>query len=175
MAKTPISNPDSYLSPSEFLAMVTPQVVRQWVSVDGDDVDLDDLEVNEALLMSLRVASGWVEAAAFHAGTYTADDLAVLTGNGKALLGNLIAKLAIKNLLQFRAAEYDAYRNAIDEANEVLKSISEGVMIFGLQEAADAGVLDHEIETPAQIEALNLASVIAMPLFGRRTNRYPRS
>lgn len=172
MAKTPISNPDSYVTPGEFLAMVRPQLVREWLSTDGNDVDLDELETNETLRQALAVASGWVEAAVFHAGKYDANDLAVLVGNGRALLADLVASLAIKKLLRFGGSQYDAFRDVVQEANDTLQAISTGVNIFGLQEAADAGVLDHVVETPDQLDALNLASGICSQMFGRRSNRY---
>lgn len=104
-------------------------------------------------------------------GKYTPADLEALTGNMAKWLATIVADLAAPQVLGRRFVEFPEFQKRTDEANAVLAALSQGTMIFGLQEQIDAGRIDSEVETPQQVEARQMITYQARDFFGTRANR----
>lgn len=105
-----------------------------------------DYRDSDMLTAILQASSGEVEAACLVGGRYAVADLEALTGNSAALLQSLVADLSMQKLRnrRGRAGEKDL---AVQERNQqMLKDLREGVRIFGLQEVADAGLMEAQFQ-----------------------------
>lgn len=141
--------------------------------LSDDDAPIDDslVPTNTKLLAILRECSGKVEAASMLGGKYTPEDLGDLTGNMAQWLASIVADLAAPRVLGRRFVEFPDFHERLKEAEGVLVALSEGKLIFGLQENIDAGILDSEVETPQQVEDRQMITWQARSFFGRRANR----
>lgn len=120
---------------------------------------------------ALLRASGEVELSCFRGGRYTPTDLADLTGASEAALKGLVCDLAFYHLANRRipnASEMAGYK----EAQELLKALRDGEIIFGLQESADAGVMGSVDVSQSASGYLVRPTDIARRRFGQRLDNH---
>ena len=141
------------------------------LSDTDEPLDVVDVPASTKLESILMGASGYVEAACNVGGKYSPTDLATLTGNSAKFLAKIVADLAAPEVLGRRFVEFPDYAKRLETAEGACKAVSEGTMIFGLQENIDAGILDDYVETPTDVEARQMITYQASPFFGRRANR----
>lgn len=169
MAKTPLSSATSYCTGAQFLMFYDPTAVAMLLSDDGTPVA--DPENDPTLAEFLQSASGKVEAACLVGGKYAPEDLAALTGNMAGFLAQLVADLAWGPLYRRRPNFTPAEIPSEKEANQLLNALGAGTKIFGFVETVDAGVLELDEETTADVEERNMVTFQAQRYFGRRANR----
>lgn len=171
MPQTPLTSALGYCTIAEFLNFADLRTVGDLVS-DTDERETS-LTNNDVLLAAIQRASGMVESAAVIGNRYLPSDLAALTGSAQQLLIGLVADLVIGILYKRRPNKGDppgSYKEALD----MLQQLREGERIFPTQESADAGLPEHQIETPIDVENRNGLSVVAHRYFGRRVRQYPQ-
>lgn len=122
------------------------------------------------LLKMLQVSSGEIEGAVLIGGKITPTDLAALTGASAAFLQSIVADLAIGRCYSRRPAE-NPWALQTQTARQLLNALSSGEMIFGTQEAADAGRIDISADTPQHVTDRNGMVVQMHGYFGTRGNR----
>ncbi len=176
MAQTPNSNASSYLTVASFLTYVDWRTVAEYCSDDEPSVARPTrvqlttaaTVYNNNLQAALDAASGMLEAACTAGGRYDPTDLAALTGVSAAFRDELLAGLALAKLYRRRPDRAAPADPRVQEAMALLEALEEGRRVFSLTETQQAGVLDHQVETPEQAEQRNLPSTILRELFGRR-------
>jgi len=178
MAKTPNSSAASPMTGADFLKRKDWRTVADYCA--DDDVRsataaalLADATKMANLQAALDDAAGMVEGAALAGNRYTPADLAALTGVGRAFLLRLIADLAMGLLVERRPDKKLPVPPSFERAQAELEDLRFGKLIFGLQEAADAGQMDLDAETEVQATDRNLTSTQCQRFFGRRGNRNP--
>lgn len=170
---TPVSNPSSYCTPSDFLDRYDWRFVAELMSDEGIQPDRLTLVTpgtgpNQRLQALLDSAAGEVEAACLVASRYTPTDLAGLTGVAAKFLKQLVADLAI-GLAGFRRPHLDKpIPPQVERADAQLDRLRKGQSIFGIQETMDAGVVQSEIETEAIRQIRGLTSTQSRRFFGQR-------
>lgn len=170
--KTVASYTATYCPVSEFIKRFDVRTIKQLAS--DTDTPIADPTNDANVLACLRDASGDLESAALMGGRYTADDLAELLGsdtNARATLYRIVAGRAFTYLRERRPILNVPKADAEERAEAFLEALVEGKRIFGFQEVMDAGVLDHEVETVADVENRRLATWTASRLFGTRNNQ----
>lgn len=174
---TPIGDTDPYATPQDVIAQCDVRTLGDFLSDTGDRLTPDEVADSDLLWSLLAQASGEVESALMVGGKYTLADLQALTGNSRQLLVNIVVGLALENVFDRRPdrQQPQVHGRKVERARERLQQLRQGERIFALQEQADAGRPDHEVETPAVVEARNLNTFIGRRFFGRRSNRIDRS
>lgn len=172
MPQTSISSATAYATPAQLLQYYEIAKVAEWASdneaLTYDQITAPDPNVAQALL----TASGIVESYCIRGGRYLPTDLAVLTGASQAFLVKLVCDLAMYELVKRRAPEPEKIVAGYKEAQETLKSLANGDMIFSFQETASAGnmvAFDTKYNSAGCEQRL---TDIARPFFGRRANSY---
>lgn len=122
------------------------------------------------LLNILQVESGEVEASVLLGGRYSPTDLAALTGASASYLQSLVADLAIGRCYRRRPAT-NPWAEQTQTARQLLNAIANGEMIFGTQEAVDAGHLETQADTPQRVTNRQGMVVQMEGYFGTRGNR----
>lgn len=161
-----------YCSGLQFLDRYDVRTVAQCLPDTNADMDLLQVAASTRLKKLLMGSSGRLEAAALKGGKYTPADLALLTAcNMGEWIADIVADLAAPKVLGRRFMEFADYAARLKEATDVLSALADGEAIFGLQETIDAGVLNSQVETPAEVEARNMITLQADRYFGTRSNR----
>jgi hypothetical protein len=118
----------------------------------------------------LLACSGEVEGAVIIGGKISPADLMLLEGASASFLRSLVADLAIGRCYMRRPNE-NPWREQTATARQLLNALAQGEMIFGTQEAVNAGLLQITADTPRHVEQRNGMVVQMDGYFGRRGNR----
>ncbi len=136
---TPVSSATSYASPADLLTVYSAAKIGGWAANSGAPaVKAPDIPTDPNVLAALLRASGEVEMACFRGGRYSPTDLATLTGASAAALKGLVCDLAYYHLAG-RIIPHPEEQTQYKRATELLQALNDGAIIFGLQEAANAG------------------------------------
>lgn len=168
---TPVSGSSPYCSATQFLNRYDVRTVAECLSDTDTPLDVSAVPTDTKLAALLKGSSGKLEAAALLGGKYTPADLASLTGNMSEWIADIVADLTAPKVLGRRFMEFPEYAERLKEANGVLQALSEGRLIFGLQEVIDAGLIDDEVESASTVEARRMITFQASRYFGTRANR----
>lgn len=158
----------SYCSASELLKRVDRRTVARLCSDTTTPVVDAQLEGNANLDAALLGASGEVEAACLVGERYSPTDLALLEGAALAFLQDIVAGLAITRLYRRRPNPEMKEPAIAAEARAMLQQIRDGERIFGTDEHADAGVMQHDLMTQQDFETRFDRITAAEEYFGRR-------
>ncbi len=169
MAKTPLTNATSYLSPADFLKRKDARVIGDLVGDAGSRVSAAALLTDPNVLAALGDASGEVESMCLLGGRYTPADLAALTGNAQGFLSKLVAELAFCQLWTRRYPDKER-ADTCQWAQDTLERLADGEQMFGFQETADAGTVLSVVEDMDDVQTRNLVTSQAGRFFGRRSN-----
>lgn len=169
--KTVLTSSTSYCSVAEFLKRVDVRTVGDLASDDTTRVEASALTTNEKVLTALEDASGEVESAALLGERYTPDDLNALTGMAQAKLQRLVADIAMALMIERRPSLKVPPPPGIERTQEWLNMMAQGERIFGFQEVAEAGHLDHEVLTKDEVEDRAGLVYQARAYFGTRVDR----
>lgn len=164
---TPISSSTSYASASDLLNSYDATKIGQYATDTGVTLTPGAILTDTKVAAALLRASGEVEMSCYRGGRYTPTQLAALTGASAAALKGLVCDLAYYRLAKRRipnAEETTGYK----EAQEVLKALRDGELVFGLQETAEAGAMDTVDISTNQRGQLNRPTDILRRYFGRR-------
>jgi hypothetical protein len=171
--KTPVSAETAYCSVPQILNWFDARTVGDLVRDDGSRATPTQLQTDKVLQQMLQDASGEIEAACLVGGRYTVADLLVLNGNSSIFLAGIVAGLAYMKLME-RRPEYEIPEpKRVDQARKALEALSVGEAIFALQETSDAGRVEEDVETVADVDNRRMVSWHAARYLGLRANRYP--
>lgn len=181
MAQTPLSGSASYLTAARYwlykderptLELLSDDDTRATRAAAEDETPVlagQPQTPGLVFLAARQWASGEVERWCLPGERYLPVDLAALTGNGKTILEGLVADLAFWRLTirRWPRTEQKDVSGAA-EAMQTLKDLREGETIFGLAEAADAG-----LPSVATLDTGDNGQVVraAHRYFGNRLNR----
>lgn len=144
--------------------------VASLVSDSNAAVDLGDLAADVNLQAALDSASGVVEADLLTGGLYTAADLAALTGNPLAMLVEMTCVLAFVRLARRRGGRLsDDQQAMLDETEDRLKRLRQGVNIFGIDANVTASTADLVHATPTTVDRASLVRDRTHNYFPQRT------
>lgn len=174
MSQEPISSPDPYCTPAQFLHYYDRTVIGQLVRDDGSRAAPSELDTDAVLRELLAAASGEVEIAAFQGSRYTVADLQALSGNGAAFLRRLVAAVAVSLCFSRRMSPEFPFQEDVKWAMDWLDKLRGGAAIFPLDGAARAGLPVSRPMTSQEILDLDLLSDRADRLFGNRPLRRMR-
>jgi len=140
MAQTPVSSITAYGSWTDLTNAHDERECRQLLRDDDTIETAADPSTNTKYILAAKRASGEIEMRCFKGNRYTPSDLAALTGVSAQSLIGLWADLTHWHLLKRRFVQLkpDDVPSA-RMAYEILDMLGEGMLIFGLQETADAG------------------------------------
>ena len=170
MAKTVTTTATSYCTAAEFLKRNDKRTVARLVADADDAVTQGALPTDPNLTACLLDASGMVESAILAGKRYEVEDLAALTGAALAFLQRLVSDLAMGLLVQRRPTLNIPLSAGYQEAQRQLELLRWGERIFGFDETADAGVMQHDIITPDEVRSRNDRVYQARRYFGRRSD-----
>lgn len=169
---TPNSSVTSYATPADITARYDLRTLGDWCGDQGRRVDPVSLKTDTNMLTALADASGDIESACFVSAKYSADDLNALTTQSLSLLKRICSDIACGYLASRRPDLNNPYETRYLQALEKLEQLRNGQRIFSLLEHAEAGLIDSEVETPIDVEARNMTTLISRRYFGRRSNEY---
>jgi phage gp36-like protein len=168
---TPVSSGTAYASANDLMAYHDARQIGDWCEDGGAILSPASIATDANVAAALLRASGEVEMACFAGGRYAPSDLQALTGASQAALKGLVCDLAFWHLGKRRVPDPSKIAG-YKEAREMLDALREGKLIFGLQEAADAGVMEVvDIKRNSDGE-LQRPSDIAQRLFGQRMDEF---
>ncbi len=167
---TPLSGATPYCTAQQFVDRFDWRTAADLLSDSGTRLTLQQVLASTVLLELLQEASGLVESACMVGNRYAPADLAGLTGNSQQLLIGLTAGVAAFHLFSRRPDRKLDVPPRAQWAMEMLAKLEEGTAVFGILEVAEAGVVDHLVEQPSDVEARNMVTRIAGRFFGRRSN-----
>lgn len=170
---TPIGSEDAYATPDDVIACCDVRTLGDFLSDTGKRLTPDEVRNSDILLRFLAQASGEFETAVMVSGRYELAELEALTGNALELIAGMVAAHALGRVFE-RRPDRKAPGMAIAQvkrAADWYEALRHGERILPLQEHADAGRHDHQVETHREVEARRLNTYIARRLFGRRSNR----
>jgi phage gp36-like protein len=168
---TPVSTGTAYATATDLIAYHDVRQIGDWCEDGGAILSPANIATDPNVATALLRASGEVEMACFAGGRYAPTDLQALTGASQAALKGLVCDLAFWHLGKRRIPDPSKIAG-YKEAREMLDALREGKLIFGLQEVADAGVMD-EIDIKLDSEGrLQRPSDIADRLFGQRMDDF---
>ena len=169
---TPLSSDTAFAAPQDLVARFSVQDIRQWASDADLPLTIQGITTSLKVLTALQDASGDIESACLMSDKYEPQDLLNLTGNSLARLKRLTCELAIGYLFENRLRRGDEDPPAVAvRAQETLERFRKGEWVFGFQEAGDAGLIGHMVESPFDVAARNLVTRQAERYFGRRSNQ----
>lgn len=177
---TAASGDSAYCTVTQFLEFVDDRSVRDLLSDDGTRT-AGSLAANATLLLLLGAASGEVEAAACAGQRYVIDpgatpprnDLAALTGNSASLLARMVAWLAFHDLWSRRPSEAPLHPQA-QRALDFLERLRLGERVLGVLENHQAGHVEADLQSAAEVTARGGIVVTAERYFGLRNDRLQR-
>lgn len=129
-----------------------------------------ELDTDTVLATALQDASGIIDAAVFHAGRYSADDLNGLTGNSLALLKRLTCDIAYTLLRRRRGYTGDEGEDLAEfkQADQMLERLRKGERVFDVAEVIDAGNTQVVTITPTIVAQQNTVVSVADRYFPTR-------
>lgn len=151
---TPISAASSYASVADLINAHDATQIGNWATDTRVTLTPTQLLSDTVVAAALNRASGEVEMACFAGGRYSPLDLQSLTGVSAVALKGLVADLAFYHLGKRRVPEPEKI-SGYEEARKMLEALREGTLIFGFQEAADAGamkVVDIKYDSTGQVQ-----------------------
>ena len=176
MSITPLSTSTPYCSAEDFLTRYDFRPISQLMN-DGNSnavtrAMLLDSSTTEGgrLNTILMECSGEVEASVLIGRKYSPSDLQALTGASAAYLRRIVSDLAIGRCYERRPGQ-NPWALATQTARQLLNAIASGEQIFGTQEAADAGIIETNRDTPQRVYNRHGMVVQAEGYFGVRGNR----
>lgn len=174
--KTVLSAGTSYLTPLEFLKRVDVGTVGDLCTDTKVRLTQTQLLSDPNLQAALDDAAGDVEAACMVGGKYTPADLAALMAKpsvGRSTLFRIITAIAKVYLVERRPGTSvpEDFLRGLERAQTILAAISKGTEIFPFQETADAGRIDLQKATPADVTLRFGPVVQAERYFGTRSDR----
>lgn len=176
---TLVSGTTPYCSGSQFLDRFDVRTVAELLPDTNASMDTAQVAASPRLNAMLAGSSGKFEAACIRGGKYTIEDLQILTAAGsnvREFIADIVAELTAPKILGRRFMEFPDYRERLKEVNDIIVAIASGEQIFGLQEVIDAGRLDSQVESAADVIARNMVTMQAHRYFGIRVNQsYPGS
>lgn len=173
MSKTVISSTTAYSTPAHLLQRYDLRTVGRLLSDDGATTLTQAQILASTVLASFQLeASGRAEAACLRGGRYTAADLLALqtptmTAGGELLAG-LVDDLSMWRLWRRRPQKEAQEPAAVKDAFAMLEELETGAMVFGFQETADAGRIEHARMSPRQVIARNGVEQQMRRYFGSR-------
>lgn len=173
---TPQSSSTSYLSAAEFLKRVDVRTVGDLCSDSNTRLTPTQLLTDDNLAAALLDASGELESAVFVGKKYQPADLAVMVATpsaGQAKIYRLLTAIAKVFLVERRVGVNvpEEFLAGSERAQAQLRALAEGTEIFSFTEAAEAGVIDLEPVTPAEVLTRFDVVVQTERFFGIRSNR----
>jgi hypothetical protein len=154
-----------YATVEQFQAAVDTRTLAQ-LGTDSATPGLVDVN-NTIIMTALKRGSADVERTALQGKRYGLSDLATLLADEDWTLIGLTIDLAISHLLGRRIGNAsEDIKERVRRADETLKSLRSGDMIFRSEAAAEAGVIRPSIITPETRGRLNLVG--DQPYFPRR-------
>lgn len=165
MAKTPNTSTTPYVTNAQTLEMVAPSILadmlrRSPAAPPPSYLAMADTNnpAGARLYRHLSIGAGEIEAACTVARRYDPEDLAALEGMSRALLQKLNAARGFWSLAQYLkplTARPEEVPGAT-ESYELLKLLQAGEWIFGLLEAANAGLPTVNPAQPTQLLTPNV-------------------
>lgn len=176
MVQTPASSSTTYCPVARFLERIDQRTVAQIASDGGEPVPIGSLSTNANVLAALKDASGLVESAAFRGEKYATADLAALAATdtvGRGLLYRIVADLAVAFLWERRPNKSDGAQPpaSLQRSLQWLDDLAQGVRIFPMLEAMEAGRTETRVETREDVEDRDGMTFQAARFFGTRANR----
>jgi hypothetical protein len=170
---TNASSATTYLSVTEFLKLCDKRTVARWASDTGTALESGDISSDGNVAKALLAASGELESACLVSGRYTAAELAALEGATAAKRDLLLTWIAEFILWARRPAlaREDGPPWVWELAQADLERLRSGQRLFAQQENIDAGVLDHDTHTAAEVENWGGITTQMGRFFGTRVNR----
>lgn len=156
----------SYADPSDLACRFDEQTLKDIASDTGEPVA--DITGDTNILAALEDASGEVDAALQVAKTYSAADLAALTGNSLGLLKRIVCEKAMVFLLARRPEKFasDFFEAMYKRSEDYLERIRSGTRVFDVDNNKDAGL--PTLDGPHTVDWQNLNLITA-----RTRNFYP--
>lgn len=180
MAKTPISGATPYCTVDQFLVGFDVRTAGDYLGDAGVRLTSAEVATSTVLNALLMRASGMFEAAMLRGNKYTPADLAALAAansgdgcNASEYVAMIVGGLAGYLLFLRRPARFsqDQAPGSAQLALDAIDFLNQGGLILGFQETADAGQVQHHVETARDVEHRNGATYQAGRYFGRRSNR----
>lgn len=179
MAKTVSSSDAAFCTAEQFLDFFDWNTVAQLLTdkAQGGTITLKtrtEVLASTVLERLLKARSGMVEAAALKGERYTTADLEALQDddtNGGELLARIIADLTMFDLYNRRPDRRAEMPESCKMAHQFLDLLADGQMIFGFEETAEAGHMDQQETTDAEIRTRNGMVNQARRYFGKRADR----
>lgn len=178
---TPASGSAPYCDNSAIQLRADYRTLAQLLSDSGTPLTQSQVTSSTLLTTILQQASGIVEASAIVGARYKIDptttpprnDLATLTGNSKEMLVGLVADIALWILWNRRPRINPGEKppGQWEQAQEMLKALRNGEMVFGFVDVQDAGNMYITTESAAVVERRQGISLEASRFFSRRNNR----
>lgn len=114
---------------------------------------------NQNIVAALKQASADIEAAILRGRRYTLDDLAALQTDEDWTLIGMTCDLAVGHMYNRRGSPVSqAVQDRVNDAREKLKSLSDGLQIFRMSSAAEAGIARLVQLDPRERARLHAAS-----------------
>ena len=175
MPLTPNSSTAPYCTGTQFTVIFDWRTAADLLSdIDASLTNAAAVAASAVLLEMLMEGAGQIEMATSIGNRYQPADLTTLAASGTAM-GSRIARLNAAITMEYcwrrRPDKEMPAMPEFEEASLMLKSLSEGELVFGFVESMNAGVLQDYVETPFDVAARNMPSKIAQNMFGRRSNR----
>lgn len=174
-AKTLASSSTLFLPIADFLNRVDHRSIGQLASDNNIPIAESSLASNGKVLAAVKDACGYVESAAYMGERYYKEDLEAIAStdcHARNMLYRLVSDQAVMLMIE-RRPDLDIKPTAgMMRSMEWLEQLVEGKRIFPFTEVAEAGRLDHEIDTAADVAERRLPSYTARLLFGTRNNRW---
>jgi hypothetical protein len=175
--KTIVGAEEPYCSASYFVKYVDTNFIGQLVTDDGNALTaqqiLDSYDSSESVIYEvLCEASAQVEMHALRGRRYTTEDLRALAEShlvGSRMLRGLVADVAVGLLRDRRVFNDDRDLPNVRRANETLKQLANGDVIFPFDENARAGLPKGAFIREADLNRTGMVSFQQRDYFGRRS------
>lgn len=160
---------------ADMLVRYDENVVRDLLSDANTPVTATDLDDNARLTAILETASGYVLAAAIAGGNYTEAELSALTGNGAAMLQDLVCTIAVCKLMRRRPGRFkiEDIRSQEKDTEEWLNALRKGQRLFPIDSHVDASLPTIDGPTAVDYVRLNLITERTRNFFPSQAQRLP--
>ncbi len=182
---TPITGATTYCTGTQFMLWFDLRSLADYLSDTttpiGAILGTDPLQIDKVVVAAdptlgsiLQAASGMLEMALLKGDRYTPGDLILLTtgpmatSNAALTIARVVAGIAAPDVIRRRPDLQAPKLAIIEESQEFLKALADGDKILPIQEAADAGRMENQTETLADVESRFMPSFEARRLFGTR-------
>jgi len=162
----------SYATPQDLIDRYDQRVLADLASDDGTP---GTVPTSRRISAALDAAGGQIDAACQAGQVYSADDLAGLTGNARALLVDLVCELAMVRLMSTRLEKYgnDQVEAVRKRCEEYLDRLRRGERLFPLPAQLSAGTPRIDGPTAVDYQRLNLLPERARRYYPNRAGRLP--